>query len=151
MSPIQVAQILTYSGTLPFVYGALYSMGIAPLANLMLFDVQQALLIYGAIILSFLAGIHWGVALSKVEQANASLAFNLVFMSNVVALWAWLMALLPTSAISFWGLALGFGLMLLLDWRWLSLNKTQAWFWRLRWQASLIAIVSLTLAGLYVS
>jgi len=149
MTPIQLAKGLTYSGTLPFIYGALYSLGIAPLANLLTFDVMQAMLVYAAIILSFLAGIHWGLALNKIDQAADRLAYRLVLMSNVMALWAWLMLLWPSGSFSFWGLAFGFGLMLILDWRWLELNINQAWFWRLRWQASLIAIVSLVLAGFY--
>ncbi|WP_044407905.1 DUF3429 domain-containing protein [Thiomicrospira microaerophila] len=159
MSPIRLAQILTYLGTLPFIYGALASLQMAPLANLMPFDIQQALLGYALVILSFIAGIHWGVALSKMaapDQARpeqARLAGRLLLMSNVIALWAWciwLWALSSLSPFSFWGLALGFGVMLVLDWRWLSLPQAKPWFWRLRWQASLVAILSLSLAGWYV-
>lgn len=150
MSPIRLAQILTYCGTLPFIYSALYQLGVAPFAKLVTFDVQQAVLAYAAVILSFLAGIHWGVALSKLEQANNSLALKLLLMSNVVALWAWLMWLLPIELMAVWGLVFGFALMLVLDWRWLDLPNTQPWFWRLRWHASVVAIASLSLAHLYV-
>jgi hypothetical protein len=164
MSPIRLAQILTYLGTLPFIYGGLASLQMAPLANLMPFNIQQALLGYALVILSFIAGIHWGVALSKMaaqEQTRADqprpeqtkLAGRLLLMSNLIALWAWciwLWTLSSLSPFSFWGLAMGFGVMLVLDWRWLGLPQAKSWFWRLRWQASLVAILSLSLAGWYV-
>lgn len=152
MSAIRLAQLLTYLGTLPFLYGALVSLGLAPWLAILPFSVTDALLGYGVVILSFIAGIHWGLALNQQSSSSSqALAFRLLAMSNVIALWAWLMWLWPTTGFSFWGLAIGFGVMLSLDWYWLALQKSTPWFWRLRWQASAIAMLSLGLAGVYTA
>ncbi|WFE68935.1 DUF3429 domain-containing protein [Thiomicrospira sp. R3] len=148
MSPITLAQTLTYLGTLPFIYGGLAHLGLAPFAAWLPFAIDSALLAYAAVILSFLAGIHWGLALGKLDRYDQKpLARRLLWMSNIIALWAWLMWLLPSSVLAFWGMALGFAVMLAVDWRWLTLAQTQAWFWRLRWQASFIAMLSLVVMG----
>lgn len=148
MSPVTLAKTLTYLGTFPFIYGGFGAIGLAPLSHLISFDIKVAMIGYAAVILSFIAGIHWGVALNKIElNSESNLAFKLLLMSNVMALWAWLMWLWPTPENSALGLAVGFILILILDWRWLHLPERKPWFWRLRWQATSLAIVSLVLTG----
>ena len=151
MRPITLAQILTYLGTLPFIYGGFALFGIAPFVERVPFDLSLGLLSYAVVILSFIAGIHWGIALQKMETGQHSgLALKLLLMSNLVALWAWFMWLFSSllNSYSLLGLAIGFAIMLLIDWRWLELPAQRPWFWRLRWQASSIAILALTIAGL---
>lgn len=80
---------LTYMGALPFV-----------IFNLMLvlhFDfvlstefIFKAFLTYGAIIMSFLAGMHWGLAITVSQPVSAYLLLS----SNVVAILAWLCLIL---------------------------------------------------------
>lgn len=151
MKPITLAKTLTYLGMLPFIYGGFALLGIAPFVAHLPFDVTVGLLSYAVVILSFTAGIHWGVALQKMEtRQHSTLALKLLLMSNLVALWAWFMWLFSSwlSSYSLLGLAIGFAVMLLIDWRWLELPAQRPWFWRLRWQASSIAILVLTIAGL---
>lgn len=148
MPPVKLAKTLTYLGTVPFIYGGMEAIGLAPISHLIPFDIKLAMIGYAAVILSFIAGIHWGVALSKIElNSESNLAFKLLLMSNVIALWAWLMWVWPTPENSALGLAAGFILMLILDWVWLHLPERTPWFWRLRWHATSVAIVSLVLTG----
>ena len=157
MQNMTVARILTYLGTLPFLYGGLQAFGIAPLSEVFNFDVSRALMGYAVVILSFIAGIHWGVALGEMPSQSVAptdspllnknhtplLANKLLISSNVIALWAWALFLFAESHQAWLGLALGFVVLLWIDKSWLRLNQQRVWFWRLRWQASLIAIISM--------
>lgn len=155
---VLVAQILTYLGTLPFLYALLAAFNAAPFVTLLPFTVSDALMGYAVVILSFIAGIHWGLALSQSAAPNINVRLNtvtvkLLISSNVLALWAWAMFLQFHWAaidqawwfqsLSFVGLALGFAGLVWLDYRWLNLANTHPWFWRLRWHASSVAVVAL--------
>ena len=95
------ARGLGHLGLLPFVLGAaLVWMGLAP--DLHAF-VTLALSAYAAIIVSFLGGIHWGLAF-RLSAPPASL----IIWGVVPSLVAWLAVLMPPYA----GLALH-GVMLL--------------------------------------
>jgi Protein of unknown function (DUF3429) len=76
-------RLLPAFGVLPFVAGALASalrVPVLPLIGL----VQLAVLSYGLMIVSFMAGVHWGQYLSGVRTR-----VDLLVSSNVVALAAW--------------------------------------------------------------
>jgi hypothetical protein len=85
---------LGHAGLLPFVAGAalvwLVHDELRPW-------VEHALAIYGAVIVSFLGGIHWGVALGQPRPELRLLAWGVT-----PSLLAWVAALMPPSA----GLAL---------------------------------------------
>ena len=57
---VLIARVLGYGGALPFLFGAVAAsqqvaiLGFAP---------THLLLSYGAVILSFLGGLHWGLSL----------------------------------------------------------------------------------------
>jgi hypothetical protein len=111
MQSVTVARILTYLGTLPFLYGGLQAFGIAPYSEVLSFDISRALMGYAVVILSFIAGIHWGVALSEMpsqdmaptnlplldKNHNSLLVNKLLISSNVIALWAWSLFLFAES------------------------------------------------------
>jgi hypothetical protein len=84
------ARRLGYGGLIPFVAGAL-------LVWLVHEDVQPyatlALSAYAAVIVSFLGGIHWGLALRQAEPPPLLLAWGVV-----PALVAWLAVMMPPSA-----------------------------------------------------
>jgi hypothetical protein len=91
---------LGHAGLLPFLAGAalvwLVHDELRPW-------VAQALALYGAVIVSFLGGIHWGVGLRERPQDVRLLAWGVT-----PSLLAWVAALMPPSA----GLALlGMGLI----------------------------------------
>lgn len=77
----RLAKALTYSGLLPFLYFPVYLFFTGN--NVIFgFDVEALLVAYSAVIVSFIAGIHWGIFLFK----KGSL--NLFLCSNIIALLA---------------------------------------------------------------
>lgn len=151
---LTIASWLTYLGTLPFWYGILMAFDIAPLSSQLDFDLEQALLAYAAIILSFIAGIHWGIALSSLKQPGSLnsptrlIEIKLLISSNVVALWGWLMLFALDKDQAWWGLCLGFVTLLMIDKFWIGLEKNSPWFWQLRLQATSTAILCMLLSGI---
>jgi hypothetical protein len=89
-SPGVVAQRLGYAGLLPFVFGAL-------LVWLVHADVHAyaalALSIYAAVILSFLGGMHWGLAMRQEKPPTSALVWGVL-----TPLVAWPAALMPPHA-----------------------------------------------------
>ncbi|MFP4463100.1 MAG: DUF3429 domain-containing protein [Guyparkeria sp.] len=96
---------------------------------------------YAALILSFLGGIYWGVALHRSTA-------RWIWLSVLPTLWAWPALLLP-AGLSASMLASGFVLMTLLD----TIARREAaireWFFRLRLTLSAVATVCLV-AGMFV-
>lgn len=130
-----VAAILTYSGVLPFLFFPCYRLfsGNSTLFGL---DLQILLMAYGAVIVAFIAGIHWGIFLFRQSS------LNLFLHSNVIALLAWL-SLLSTLL---WGVMLLVFCFLYLLWIDTVLVRQQlleSWFYRLRVHASALALLSL--------
>ena len=82
---------LGYSGLIPFVLGALLMFLVAP-------DVQPlvaiALTAYGAVIASFLGGIHWGLGLSENSLLRT---FHLIW-GVTPSLFAWVAVIMPAYA-----------------------------------------------------
>jgi hypothetical protein len=89
---------------------------------------------YGAVIASFVCGVHWGQFMGRSE----TMPINLLVTSNVGALLAW--GLLALGQVWVSGAALGLALLLAgllaLDGIMLRGGVIDPWFWRLRWQAS---------------
>jgi hypothetical protein len=70
-----LARRLGYGGLLPFVGGALLVWAVREDAHAF---VSQALSAYAAVIVSFLGGIHWGLALRQAEPSPSLLAWGVV-------------------------------------------------------------------------
>lgn len=138
MEKKNLAKILTYSGILPFIACAVY---VFFADNIPFFQISamDVLLAYGAIIASFIAGIHWGIYLFK----DAPL--NLFIHSNVIALLAWVSLLFP-PLISAGILIMCFGYLLAIDRSIFKAGIYEDWFYQLRLHASCAVIISLMLA-----
>lgn len=135
---------LGYGGLLPFV----------SLASASLLDHHHgavwsnALLAYGAIILSFIGALHWGLAMALPDlierQRSACFAWSVV-----PALIAWLAVLfLPVVAVPL--LIFGFIAHYLQDRRLASQASLPDWFLPLRLRLSSVAVICL-LAGFFAS
>ena len=85
-----IARRLGYGGLLPFVGGALLVWAVRENAHPY---VTLALSGYAAVILSFLGGIHWGLALRQAEPPPRLLVWGVV--PSIVA---WLAVMMPPSA-----------------------------------------------------
>ncbi|MEP6964528.1 MAG: DUF3429 domain-containing protein [Polaromonas sp.] len=132
-TPSPMARVLGFAGLLPFVAGA------AALSALNWPGLQlwagTALVAYGALIASFLGGIHWGLAMQGTAPVTVRLGWG-VFPSLV----AWAAVLLPIDA----GLSLLAGLLVLcyaIDRRLYASAGLSGWL-GLRLQLSSVAVVS---------
>ncbi|MFM7461454.1 MAG: DUF3429 domain-containing protein [Burkholderiales bacterium] len=96
--PKRIATILSYAGTIPFVVCAVIllfgtAMGLGSLRQF----AGQAITSYAAVIVSFLGGIQWGVALATHEQQPQT-AKSLFLLSVVPSLLAWATLFLPNGS-----------------------------------------------------
>lgn len=87
-----LTKVLAFSGAVPFIFGAFLLLnGISSLP--MLGSVAKLVLTYGLVIVSFMAGAHWGQNLSGIEGTT-----GLFWKSNFLTVSAWLaFALLKPS------------------------------------------------------
>ncbi|MEM6616773.1 MAG: DUF3429 domain-containing protein, partial [Pseudomonadota bacterium] len=85
--------LMGYGGLIPFFAPAFLSwMGVTTLFGVGVIAAGQA---YGAVILSFLGGIRWGLAVSPVFQANRTID---IVGSVVPSLLGWVALLMPPTA-----------------------------------------------------
>jgi Protein of unknown function (DUF3429) len=128
-----LARILPYAGTLPFVLGT-----IAKLTNTLpmiyFIDMRRLVLSYGVLIVSFMAGVHWGQYLS-----GARGKVNLLIASNVATLVAWVAGLLLLPAHICYVLIVLFALLYAID---LGLSLAPAYL-QTRRNVTLIVCLSL--------
>ena len=96
---------------------------------------------YGAIILTFMGGIHWGLAIDRVEHAGK--LFNTGILPSLFAVAA---IVLPYK-IALFVLVLGFIGLLVFDLRLVHLNIAPAWYGRLRQQLTAVVVACLVVAG----
>ncbi|MEM7619030.1 MAG: DUF3429 domain-containing protein [Pseudomonadota bacterium] len=129
---------LTYAGALPFVICMFFiSFGISQVFYLPRFD--HIVSSYALVILSFLAGVHWGIYLYKEQD----IPINLFVLSNVVTLFAWFAFLFTTL---FWQLvifSLSFALLLRVDYSLFRQSLITLDYFQTRCNVTSIVILSL--------
>jgi hypothetical protein len=131
----RLSMLLTYAGTLPLVIAA---------AGLIVGRLDPNLVVvvastYSAMIVAFLAGIHWACYLFFAERCS----YNLLITSNIVALLAWLSLLIPHQQFLLGLQILCFLFVLLLDDKLRRADILPSWFYALRRNATVIVVVSL--------
>ena len=127
-SPPKIALWLGGLGALPFlaltVVACVAAEGVALAA-------VEAEIAYGAVILSFIAGAHWGFASHFITGSSTATAGKLLGFSVLPSLMGWVALLLPTP----WSAALlgaTFAAILFLD-RWaVTMSFAPIWWMRLR-------------------
>ncbi len=106
-----------------------------------------ALAAYGAVILSFLGGVHWGLAIGDAGTANQErVSYRRLAISVVPSLVAWCALLLPTVA-TLPVLAAAFAAMLAVDWRLAGKTEAPSWYPKLRWPLTAAVVFSLGLGA----
>lgn len=133
-SKIKLANTLTYAGTLPFVVSLFTN-----LSGMNATDITSITNSYGAIILSFLCGIHWAASLFFSEKCPR----NLFITSNIIALAAWFSLLLSYPFFTHALLILCFLYLLALDYSLMQAGILAKWFYELRRNATFIVVVCL--------
>jgi hypothetical protein len=94
-------------------------------------DLAYALLAYGAAILSFLGGVHWGLAIGSTAAAAAAPLKGRLILSVIPSLVAWAALLVPLRS-GLFVLAAAIALMLIVDIRATRAGEAPAWYPRLR-------------------
>ena len=92
-TPSLWAQILGYSGLIPFV-GLALAVGLWPAEQA---KAASALLGYGVTIASFLGAIHWGLAMREPQSPSTSPSTRMLVWGVVPSLLAWVALMLPTA------------------------------------------------------
>ncbi|MDQ0347517.1 DUF3429 domain-containing protein [Ancylobacter vacuolatus] len=130
------AWLLASAGTLPFL---------AAIADAAVLGAGRVgtVQIYGALIASFVCGMHWAAALF----APQTLAVRLFVLSNVAALLAWLAALLAPQP-GFLILAAIFVALLGVDQHLRVRGLWPDWFWKLRVAISAVVVSACVWIGL---
>ena len=133
---------LTYAGAIPFVVGA-FCLGIDIKILPVFGPVEQIISVYGLVIASFLAGIHWGQHLN----ATGSWKRILPILSNGAAVALWIgFLLLPFQALT--GLfMLAFLFFLAIDYRLFQQALILPDYFRTRCIVSIIVIASLVVSA----
>ncbi|MDX2277469.1 MAG: DUF3429 domain-containing protein [Hyphomonadaceae bacterium] len=137
------ALILGYLGLIPFVgLAAAVIAGPASLGPSAAF----ALLAYGATILSFLGGVHWGLAIAASALPPSQRAWVLT-VSVIPQLLGW-SALLAPSPFGFALMAMGLVGVLAIDAGAARAKLAPNWFMALRWPLSCAAAAALIVTAL---
>jgi len=135
------ARWLGLAGVLPFAATAINLHTAWPLFNGF---ALQIFIVYSAVILSFLGGIRWGLAVNA--QAARSADFVLAVLPSLVATGA---VLLPRPGWQILALAAGFAAIGTLDFIRPAAGM-KAWLRSLRWQLSLLVLITHGMAWLAV-
>lgn len=132
-------------GVLPFVACAILAV-VAPPGWTAL--AAQALGLYGAVILSFLGGVQWGLAISGTGSPDAhAVSLSRLSLSVMPALVGWCALLLPLTP-GLVLLALTFAMVLVVDLRAVRERQAPCWYPRLRWPLTLTAISALMVGAM---
>lgn len=137
----KLATLLTYAGTLPFLAGIIVQIIGVDLGGL---NIGHLVIAYGAVIVSFIAGIHWGIYMFRDSP------LNLLIHSNMVALTAWI-TLYFMSLASFLILILCLVYLAVLDIKLKQADVLEGWFIKIRLKASGIVIVCLIINSLLLA
>ncbi len=139
----QLATILVVLGALPFVI--LTVLIITDNSSLLLPASPPLMLhVYGVIIASFVAGLHWGIHFCKRTSDCVYLYSSSIALLLCCSMWA---------AGSMAGLALvllGFLLLWVEEYRLSVQRVTTAWFWKLRSIVTAVVVMCMALAVLFV-
>lgn len=136
------ARILALGGLIPF-----WALALAPRLGINPPQLQQALIGYAAVILSFVGALHWGLAAARDNTSHPLPAWRSYGWSVVPALAAWVALLLPyRDALTL--LSLSFIAAMFADQRWLTGQGLPVWFVPLRTIISVLVIIALYIAQL---
>lgn len=139
-----ISRPLAFAGALPFVVFALLLWS-GHTTVPVLGSVVPIAASYGLLILSFMAGVHWGQQLSGVETS-----LNLFLTSNAVALAAWFSYLLLPPRLYFTSFAVLFAVLLLIDRRMAAEEHISNGYLRTRTTVSALVVLSLAVIALKV-
>jgi Protein of unknown function (DUF3429) len=140
------AHSLGYGGLIPFVVLALVSTETIALPGLTAVDALAGLIAYGAIIVSFMAALHWAHGLFA-PWSEPKVAPKVLFWSVIPALAAWVAIWQLPARSALIALAVTLGAILYVDHCIRSEQWFPGWFWKLRVKLTSVAAASLLFAA----
>lgn len=142
----RMAMVLGAAGALPFLALSVFSPFID---GSLRGHATVALTAYGAVILSFLGGIHWGLAIAAIpKRSEEGRLFRRLGCSVAPALIGWIAFLMPPT-VSLSVLAVAFIAVLYLDVTASRNGEAPDWYPRLRVPLTVVVVLSLT-SGVFV-
>lgn len=138
------AYILGWLGVIPFALLAIAAISGSFLAGQ---SALSSMVAYGAIILSFLGGAQWGLAMAETPSGDTSQwkHFTLSVLPSLVAFGAW--SLQPIYALL--GLALSFAAVLVVDLGASRIGQAPSWYPLLRIQLTSAVLACLLLTAAF--
>ena len=144
----RAAFLLGWLGVLPFAFLSLASIKGAVVDP---DSARDVLFIYGALILSFMGGVHWGLAAvqSGTKDENATTAAGVRFAVSVLpALAAFVLSTVSIS-LALAGLAVAFTALLFYDFRTVRKGLAPKWYTPMRTQLSGVVVVLLMVSATF--
>jgi len=138
------ALVLSSAGYVPFAGLSVGAMLPSPYQD----QASLGLLIYGAIILSFLGGVHWGLEMARQSGSAVTGSATRFGISVVPSLIAWASLALP-QGIAPAGLVVGFSLMLAYDLYCVKQQLAPLWYRNLRLPLTLLVCLAILLPSAY--
>lgn len=139
------ALVLGALGVLPFIVLATQTATNLPLGSGYTDTARQALLVYGAVILSFLGGVQWGLAVATADRSDAWRRYGLSVLPSLLAFAGfWLGGRNGLIA-----LASGLSVWCIYELWATGLGEAPPWYGRLRFGLSVVAVACLVAAVAY--
>ena len=130
-------KIMTYAGAIPFAVALVVAASFRN--NIFIVRTAQHIsLEYGKIILSFIAGSRWGLALTTQNK----ISYKVLIFSNILALYVWCSAILRTRY-NFLLLAIGFVAAIYPDMVMCKNSIIPLWYRNLRYQVTAIVFAAI--------
>lgn len=136
------ASWLTYMGIIPF--------WITVAAIFLGFGQENAACVlksYGAVIVSFISGIHWAVGMKDNQRQTAWLLTT----SNIIALAAWVSLLIHSITVTLLTQSFCLISLLIIDNKLFEMRCIDFWFIHLRRRATLLVLASIIVSGVMLS
>ena len=134
---------LTYAGAIPFIFCAMcLSIDIRQLP--LLGSVEKILSIYGIVISSFLAGVHWGQHLHIQGFWNRALPI----LSNIIAVLLWLGFLMLSFKMLMAMFVAAFIILLFIDQRLFQIDLITRHYFQTRCIVSAIVVFSIVISAM---
>ncbi len=141
MAKTRIYSLLTYAGSLPFMACALLPLfGVSSIK--LIGSVDYIAAVYALAIVSFMAGVHWGMAL---DQQRTEWPVNLFLSGNAVTITTWLVFLTTTPKISLSTGILAFLYLLWVDYRLYHIEVLTAHYFQTRRHVTALVVISLLL------
>ncbi len=136
-----LAPILGIAGILPFAAFSIAAVGAAPDSAL---TATRGLVGYGAVILAFLGGVHWGFTLDEPELARyVRVRLTLGVVPSLIGWAAILASLVSEPALGLAILVAGFIATIVIEWRGHRLGLVPGGYMLMRWGISVVVIALL--------